>query len=57
MTSPPSVSNSMYSFPIYAVTWSAAQPYMQAYLANAENRGVPSWMGEFNDFEAGVHRP
>ena len=57
MTSPPSVPNAMYSFHIYTGTWAAAQPYMKAYLSNAENWGVPSWMGEFNDFEAGCTGP
>jgi len=57
MTSPPSVPNTMYSFHIYTGTWVAAQPYMQAYLANAEKWGVPTWMGEFNDFEAGCTGP
>jgi len=57
MTSPPSVPNAMYSFHIYTGNWDAAQPYMQAYLANSEKWGVPSWMGEFNDFEAGCTGP
>ena len=57
MTSPPSVPNSFYSFHIYTGTWDAAQPYMQAYPANANKWGVPSWMGEFNDFEAGCTGP
>ncbi len=57
MTSPPSVPNSFYSLHIYTGTWDAAQPYMQAYLANANKWGVPTWMGEFNDFEAGCTGP
>ena len=57
MTNPPSVPGAMYSFHIYTANWAAAQPYMQAYLANANKWGVPSWMGEFNDFEAGCTGP
>ena len=57
MTSPPSVPNAMYSFHIYTANWTDALPYMQAYLANAEKWGVPTWMGEFNDFEAGCTGP
>ena len=57
MTSPPSVPDAVYSFHIYTGTWNAAVPYMQAYLANANKWGVPSWMGEFNDFEAGCTGP
>jgi hypothetical protein len=57
MTSASSVPNAVYSFHIYTGNWNAAQPYMQAYLANAEKWGVPSWMGEFNDFEAGCTGP
>ncbi|HUI01462.1 MAG TPA: cellulase family glycosylhydrolase [Nitrososphaerales archaeon] len=57
MTRPPSVPDAMYSFHIYTGTWSAGRPYMQAYLANAKAWGVPAWMGEFNDFEAGCTGP
>jgi hypothetical protein len=57
MTSPPSVPDAIYSFHIYTPNWSAGQPYLQAYLANANMWGVPSWMGEFNDFEAGCTGP
>ena len=57
MTSPPAVQNAVYSFHIYTANWNAALPYMQAYLDNADMWGVPSWMGEFNDFEAGCTGP
>ncbi len=52
MTSPPSVPNAIYSFHIYTSDWSTAQPYVKAYLGNANAWRVPSWMGEFNAFEA-----
>ena len=57
MTSPPSVPNAMYSFHIYTGNWDAAQPYVKAYLGNANSWGVPSWMGEFDAFEAGCTGP
>ena len=57
MTSPPSVPNAMYSFHIYTANWTSAEPYMEAYVANADKWGVPTWMGEFNDFEAGCTGP
>ena len=50
---PPKVANSMYSFHIYTSDWGTAEPYVQAYLRNAESWGVPVWMGEFDAFEAG----
>ena len=57
LSSPPSVANAIYSYHIYTGSWSAAQPYMQKYTQNAGAWGVPSWMGEFNDFEAGCTGP
>ena len=57
MTSPPSVPNAMYSFHIYTSDWDTARAYMAAYVANADKWGVPMWMGEFNDFEAGCTGP
>jgi hypothetical protein len=57
MTSPPAVPNAVYSFHIYTANWTDAQPYVQAFHSNAEKWGVPSWMGEFNDFEAGCTGP
>jgi len=53
MSSPPSISNAVYSFHIYTSDWSTAQPYVKAYLSNAKSWGVPVWMGEFDAFEAG----
>jgi hypothetical protein len=53
ITSQPAISNAVYSFHIYTSSWNTAQPYMQAYLGNANRWGVPEWMGEFNGFEAG----
>lgn len=53
MSSPPTISNGMYSFHIYTADWTTAQPYVQAYLRNAKSWGVPVWMGEFDAFEAG----
>ena len=50
---PPEIANSMYSFHIYTSDWGTAEPYVQAYLRNAESWGVPAWMGEFDAFEAG----
>jgi len=49
----PSVQNSMYEFHIYTSDWATAQPYVQAFLDNAREQGVPVWMGEFDAFEAG----
>ena len=53
INSPPSISNVVYEFHIYTSNWFTAQPYVQAFLSNAQNWGVPVWLGEFNAFEAG----
>jgi hypothetical protein len=53
LNSPPSIANSVYEFHIYTSTWATAQPYVQAFLNNAKNWGVPVWLGEFDAFEAG----
>ncbi len=53
ISSPPDVANAMYEFHIYTGSWATAQPYVEAFLNNAERWGIPSWMGEFDAFEAG----
>lgn len=53
----PSIPNSMYEFHIYTSDWATAQPYVQAFLDNSRNWGVPVWMGEFDAFEAGCTGP
>jgi len=53
LKSAPSVANAVYEFHIYTSTWTTAQPYVHAFLNNADGWGVPIWMGEFDAFEAG----
>jgi len=53
ITTPPSTPNAVYSFHIYTSDWATAQPYVQAFLANAKSWGIPVWLGEFDAFEAG----
>ncbi len=53
INTPPSVANAVYEFHIYTSTWATAQPYVQAFLSNAQRWGVPIWLGEFDAFEAG----
>jgi hypothetical protein len=53
MKSLPLIANAVYEFHIYTANWATAQPYVQAFLGNAENWGVPLWLGEFDAFEAG----
>jgi hypothetical protein len=53
INSPPSISNAVYEFHIYTSTWATAEPYVQAFLNNAKDWGVPVWLGEFDAFEAG----
>jgi len=53
MSSSPAIANSMYEFHIYTSDWKTGEPYVQAFLDNAKSWGVPTWMGEFDAFEAG----
>lgn len=53
MTAPPSIPNAVYEFHLYTSNWSSAEPYAEDYLANAQSWGMPAYLGEFDDFEAG----